>query len=114
MVASRYLIPADRSLRPPDALAEAVAHLRGAIPQTVFQLLEGSYARSWPDFTVMVRMDHINALWEVCCTSSSTAWTSGTQRCPGSLLPREALDWGEQLWKGQAVIPARPDTCVSA
>jgi hypothetical protein len=109
MVTTPYLAPEDRSLRSPEALAEAVARLRGATKHTVFQPCDQRYVRSCPDFTVSARMDHINGVWAVCCESSSSSWTSGLHRCLGSLLPNEALDWGEQLWNGQARIQPRAD-----
>ena len=114
MAATPYLAPEDRSLRSPEALAEAVARLRGATRHTAFQPTDQRFIRTCPDFTVSARMDHINNLWSVCCESSSPSWTSGTQRCPGTMLPHEALDWGEQLCHAQARLQPRADAAARA
>jgi hypothetical protein len=112
MVSPLYVEEAKRSSRSPEALAEAVDRLRGAPRHTIFQPDEQRYIRTCRDFTVAARMDHINALWTVCCESNSTGWSSGTQRCPASMLPEQALDWGEQLWHarlGQPMLHPRAD-----
>lgn len=107
MVTSPTPNPDSPSLRSPEALADGTR-------QTIYEPMDQCYVRRCPEFTVTARMDHITRLWAVCVQSSSTAWTSGTHRCPGCLLPCEALDWGEQLWNGQAVLLARADVGATA